>query len=485
MHHPTHPTLINLRLAALLVLTAGLSSTAHAAAARPFQRAIPQTAVSLKFDFSANGDAKPDWTKVAPTAVYSADTGYGFEPGAQITSADGGNIATSDRAFFFSAKVPEGNYLVTVTFGDSANATVTTLKAESSRLMEENVQVPAGKIETRSFDVNVRTPALGPVPTNAPGGTEVREDQFDASNARDWDDKLTIEVNSTHAALRSIEMTRVNDVPTVFLASDSTVTDHDNGSVVTWGQLLPRFLKPGVAVADEAQSGETLKTFMDALRLEKILSQMKAGDYLFIQFAHNDEKNSWPQSYVEPESTYKAYLKVYIAEVRLLHATPVLVTSMNRVNFNSAGLNTNSHGGYPDAMREVAKEENVALIDLNLMSQTFYNAMGPANAKLISQDGTHPVLYGGYEQTKCIVMGIKQNNLDLAKYIVDDFKDFDPAHPDPVDSISVPPSPSSARAGGRAGAGARGARGTAAGTAPAATTTPATPAATDPGPGPL
>jgi lysophospholipase L1-like esterase len=399
-----------------------------------------------KFDFSANATAQPGWTKVAPNAAYSDDVGYGFEPGATVVSADGGNIVTSDQPFLFSVKLPEGNYQVTVTLGDSGNTSVTTIKAEARRLMIEKAQVPAGKVETRTFDVNIRTPELPPVPQNAPGGNAVRLDQFD-QNDRDWDDRLTLEFNDAHPALRSIEIAPAGAIPTVFLAGDSTVTDQTREPTTTWGQMLPRFFKPGVAVADHAQSGETLKSFLSALRLDKILSQMHPGDYLFIQFGHNDEKQSWPQTYADAFTTYKAYLEAYIAEARLRGATPVLVTPMNRVNFDRNGQNQNSHGNYPEAMRQVAKEENVALIDLNLMSQAFYNAIGPANARVISADRTHTVEYGGYELAKCIVLGIKQNKLDLAKYIVDDYTDFDPAHPDPAQSFSMPASPNPPRAG--------------------------------------
>jgi hypothetical protein len=155
---------------------------------------------------------------------------------------------------------------------------------------------------------------------------------------------------------------------------------------------------------------------------------------------------------------------------------------MDRVNFSGpGGTTTNSHGGYPDAMREVAKDENVALIDLNAMSATFYTAMGPANSKIISGDGTHTVIFGGYELTKCVVMGIKQNNLDLAKYIVDDFKDFDPAHPDAVESVDIPASPSG---GGGGRGGRRGGAGAASGGAAASGTATGVPAG-NPGPGPL
>jgi lysophospholipase L1-like esterase len=192
---------------------------------------------------------------------------------------------------------------------------------------------------------------------------------------------------------------------------------------------------PGIAVSNQAQSGETLKSFANALRLDKILSQMKKGDYLFIQFGHNDSKQNWPQTYVDAETTYKAYLKVYIAEAKLRGATPILVTPMDRAN-RTTGAPTHGHGGYPDAMREVAKEEHVPLIDLYKMSILLYDSAGGDAPKILA-DGTHSTAYGGYEFAKCIVMGIKQNNLDLADYVVADFKDFNPAHPDSAAQVGL------------------------------------------------
>jgi lysophospholipase L1-like esterase len=441
--------------------------------AAPLQGAPPQAArIDLKYDFSA-GPAKPGYTRVAPAAVYADQAGYGYEPGARVATGDNGNTTTSDSPFLFSARVPEGNYNVTVTFGDSSTATATTVKAESGRLMLERVEVPAGQVAERTFTTNVRTPHLPKLPMNATGREEVSLDQFDRSNTRDWDDKLTVEIVSPHAALRSLEIVSAPTAPTVFIAGDSTVTDRDGGGDVSWGQLLSRFLKPGVAVANHAQSGETLKSFANALRLDKILSQMKNGDYLFLQFAHNDSKAQWPQTYVEPETTYKAYLKVYIAEARLRGATPVLVTPMDRAA-RGTGAPTHGHGGYPQAMREVASEEHVPLIDLYNMSIAFYEGAGADAAKILA-DGTHSTAYGGYEFAKCIVMGIKQNRLDLANFIVDDFKDFDPAHPDTEAELNL---------GGlfsRDGGG-RGAHGGTGGAGPAANPPPTT---ANPGPGPL
>ena len=162
---------------------------------------------------------------------------------------------------------------------------------------------------------------------------------------------------------------------------------------------------------------------------------MKKGDYLFIEFAHNDSKPNWPQTYVEAETTYKDYLRVYVAEARLRGAQPVLVTPTDTAS-RETGAPAHGHGLYPKAMHEVAQEENVPLIDLYNMSSIFYSSAGVDAPKILA-DGTHSTPYGGYEFAKCIVMGIKQNKLGLANFIVNDFKAFDPAHPDTMEALNL------------------------------------------------
>ncbi|MEO7413022.1 MAG: rhamnogalacturonan acetylesterase, partial [Opitutaceae bacterium] len=179
----------------------------------------------------------------------------------------------------------------------------------------------------------------------------------------------------------------------------------------------------------------------------KVLSQIKRGDYLLMQFGHNDEKASWPQTYVEAFTTYKAYLKVYIAEARRRGATPVIISPMQRRQFDDNGKIRNNHGDYPEAVRQVAKEEGVAFIDLSAVSFTFYEALGPTKAPLAfsgsgeRRDATHHNNYGAYEFAKAVVEGIRANQLDLAKYIADDFTGFNPAHPDSPDTWTLPASP--------------------------------------------
>ncbi len=380
-----------------------------------------QEKTSFKFVFGA--PAKRDAIAIAPTNVYSAAAGYGFEPGANVAVA--GGCVTSTNPFFFSVKLPEGNYRVTTTLGDKAGESTTTVKAELRRLMLEKVHTAPGKTVTRSFIVNLRTPKISE--TNHVH-LKPREQ---TTEIWDWDEKLTLEFNGTHPSLRSLEIEPAR-VPTVFLLGDSTVCDQPAEPWNSWGQMLPRFFKPEIAVANHSESGETVADSLRAQRFEKIFSLMKPGDYLFVQFGHNDMKERATNSL----ELYRSNLKKVVGRTRSLGGTPVLVTSMER----KAGVEAPTLRGYPDAVRKVAKEENCALIDLNAMSLVFYKALGPDLGKAF-QDPTHHNNYGSYELAKCVVEGIKQDKLPLAKFIVHDFKGFDPAHPDPVAGFRMPASP--------------------------------------------
>ncbi len=367
--------------------------------------------------------------------TYTPLRGYGFDLGTQPTA--------DNRPFYFSVSVPEGNYRVTVTLGDPRAASNTTVKAESRRLMLEAVATAPGEFETRTFIVNVRTTALPAPPANAPGGTSVILNDREEGSLT-WDRKLTLEFGGPAPRVGSVVIERA-EVPTVFLVGDSTVTDQRGEPGASWGQMLTRFLDPTVAVANHAESGETLKSFLTGLRLAKVLSQLRAGDYVFIQFGHNDEKTAWPQTYAEAHTTYLAYLRAYVAEARLRGATPVLVTSVQRRTFDAAGKIRNTHGDYPQVVRELAAAEHLALIDLDRASTALYEALGPDRAPLAFGDGgrdiTHHNNYGAYELAKCVVQGIRDARLPLAQAIVPEFAGFDPAHPDAPETFRLAASP--------------------------------------------
>ena len=376
-----------------------------------------------------------DQIQVRATDVFDMKKRYGFEPGAEIVCSGTRRAScTSNKAFYFSVAVPEGNYKVTVTFGDEQSATAATVKAELRRLMLEKVETKKGKFKTETFIVNVRTPQIS-------SGSEVKlKDREKTMESWAWDEKLTLEFNGSRPTVNAIEIEKV-DVPTVFLLGDSTVCDQPREPYASWGQMLTRFFGTRVAIANHAESGESLKSSLGAKRLDKVLSLMKAGDYLLIQYGHNDEKEKGDG--VGAFTTYKTSLKHFVSEARKKGGVPILITPMHRRTFDAEGKITNSHGDFPEAVRQAAKEENVPLIDLNAMSKALYEALGKdASGVLFKEgDGTHHNNYGGYVLAKCIVQAIRDQRLPLAKYLIKGLPRFDPKAPDPRETFAIPASP--------------------------------------------
>ena len=374
---------------------------------------------------------------VPATLVYSEATGMGY---------DHGTTPRGNMPFFFSVRVPEGNYRVRLTLGDPNGASSTTVKAESRRLMVERVDTPRGEVSTRSFVVNIRTSAL-------PDGGKVRLRPREIGHLN-WDEKLTLEFSGSRPRIQTVELVRDDAVPTLFIAGDSTVTDDRNEPWSAWGQMLPRFFNDSIAVANHAESGESLKSFIGEKRLEKVLSQMKPGDYFFIQFGHNDQKETGEG--IGPYTSFKTTLRQFVAEARKKGAHPVLVTSMFRRRFDESGKIIDTMAQYPDAVRQTAAEENVPLIDLNEMSRRLFEAMGPEGSKRAFvhypagtfpgqteelKDDSHFSTYGAYQLAKCIVEGIKKEVPALAACLAPNLQPFDPATPEPADEWRLPPSP--------------------------------------------
>lgn len=353
--------------------------------------------------------------------------GHGMEPGG------------SKEGYLFSVALPEGNYRVTIRLGDNKSAGRTTVKAEARRLMLRDIVTHRGEFLERSFIVNIRTPTLPPPPANAPGGRAVRLSQQDRDELS-WDEKLTLEFLGRPQTGSLTIMPA--EVPTLYLAGDSTVTDQYAEPAASWGQMLPALLDDRLAVANHAKSGATLKSFLTDLRLDKLLSGMKAGDWLFIQFGHNDQKREWPQSYADPQISYPAYLRAYIAEARRRGAHPVLVTSPERRNFDGQGHVSDTLGSYAAAMRKVAAEEHIPLIDLNADSRAIYEALGSDVAPAAFNDGgadrTHHNNYGAWLLASAVAERIRKQIPELAGHVV--MPPFHPAAPPKPEQVSIAPS---------------------------------------------
>lgn len=380
------------------------------------------------YHFDFEGAAPPGYTEVIPGTPFTVERGYGFEESSSLISG---------QPFFFSARVPEGNYRVTVTLGDKEQASVTTVKAELRRLMIERIETKPGQMKTHSFLVNIRSPQL-------PSGAQVRlKEREKTLEAAAWDDKLTLEFSNNNPRLARLVIEPA-DVPTLYIAGDSTSTDQPREPFNSWGQMLTRFFGPDIAVSNQGESGEALRPFIAENRLAKLMSSMRRGDFLLIQFGHNDQKERGDG--VGAFTTYKADLKRFVVETRQHGAIPILITSMQRRTFDTAGKITNSLGDYPEAVRQVAREDGVALIDLNAMSKVLYEALGPeGSGKLFAgNDHTHHSDYGSYELAKCVVQGIRASHSPLARYLVADLPPFHPDAPDPFSQFDIPPDPAAA-----------------------------------------
>jgi lysophospholipase L1-like esterase len=358
-----------------------------------------------------------DFAKEVP--VYSAQAGFGYEPG----------FPPGDKPFLFSVDVPEGNYRVTVKFGAAGRAADNTVFAELRRLMLEDVHTDPGQFETRSFLVNVRRPAIA-------GGGAVRVNERErTTEAWAWDNRLTLEFNGARPAVAAVEIERT-EAPVLYLMGDSTVCDQPREPYNSWGQMITRFFKPTIVVSNQAESGESVAGALARGRFDKIWADMNRGDYLFIQFGHNDMKSTAPDAL----ERYTNDLRRVVDETRKRGGIPVLFTPVSRRSFNGEGKITNSFVGYPDAVKLVAKEKDVPLIDLQEMGARFYEALGPDashQAFANPSENTHHNDYGSYQIAKCVLQGIQSLKLPLASLITPDFQGFDPSHPGRFDDFKI------------------------------------------------
>ncbi len=395
-------------------------------------------AAEFKFDFGSD-KAQSGFAQVTAQTKYDEKQGFGFLEN---------KAASPNSPRVFALDVAEGNYDVTMRFGDPTSASSTTIKAESRRLMLEKVETAPGIDEVRTFTVNVRKPAI-----STGGVTLLNNREKGPPPSPDWDEHLTFEINGKAPGVLSIEIKPAKAAITVFVAGDSTVTDQAKEPYAAWGQMLPRFFQQGVAVSNQAESGLALHSFKYQKRLDKVLSMMTKGDYLFIQFGHNDQKDK--SSGAGPFTTYKKNLKQFVEAARSKDGVPVLVTPMERRRWEGNRFQP-TLADYAEAVRQVGAEEKVPVIDLNAMSINFYTALGPdLSARAFVhyaantfpgqdkplKDDTHHNAYGGYELARCVVEGIKNKVPELARHLVKDVGAFDPAKPDSLEMVDIPASP--------------------------------------------
>lgn len=393
------------------------------------------------FDFSGKAEHSVNTVYISiPQACNTEADLAGFDFGTEsvVVIKDVGDRSKSlysDKPFYFSAKVPEGNYKVTILYRGLRDRDIrSTVRSESRRLHLENVTVKKKKRLEKSFTVHIKDPLIE-------SGKSVGLKPGEADKL-DWDDKLTLEFQGEN----NIQFIRIeaitSPVTTVFLAGNSTVVNQEYEPWASWGQMIPRFFNTDVAIANYAESGLSLGSFLSQRRLDKILSVAKPGDYLFVEFGHNDQKEKGVHA-----GAFKSYterLQLFVNKFREKGGYPVIVTPTARRRFDEKGIVVNTLGDFPDAARQVAAELQVPLVDLNQMTTVFYRTLGEEDSKKalvhypansfpnqvrVLADNTHFNPYGAYQISKMVLQGIRENKTGLAKKIID-FKGFDPTRPD-------------------------------------------------------
>lgn len=220
---------------------------------------------------------------------------------------------------------------------------------------------------------------------------------------------------------------------TIHMIGDSTMADKpvEDNPERGWGQMLPAFFDSSVRIENHARNGRSTRSFLREGLWTPVLSSLKPGDYVFIQFGHNDEKPEKTDRYTPPDD-YRSNLVKFVTETRERNAQPVLCTPIVRRRFDSNGMFYDEHGVYPDIVREVAKKLNVPLIDMHRLSERLIVGLGPEGSKKAflwippgaykslpngREDNTHFSEWGAIQMAALAVEGMRELHLDLVQHL--------------------------------------------------------------------
>ena len=213
----------------------------------------------------------------------------------------------------------------------------------------------------------------------------------------------------------------------VYCIGDSTMAnkkDPDRNPEHGWAQVLQPLFKGNIVVVNKAVNGRSTKSFIAEKRWDSIYKQLKKGDYVLIEFGHNDQKIEDPSRYTNPHTAYRYNLIKFVKESREKGAIPILLTSISRRSFNEKGVLVPTHGDYPLETRLVAQEYNVPFIDLEYYTEILEQAYGPEKSKELhlhfkagenafydkeKSDDTHLSLKGATEIAQIFVDQIKES----------------------------------------------------------------------------
>ena len=223
--------------------------------------------------------------------------------------------------------------------------------------------------------------------------------------------------------------------PTLYVIGDSTAAAYgiERYPLFGWAQVLDYYVdETKLQVLDRAVSGRSSKSFYEEGRWTPIVEALKPEDFVFIQFGHNDEKRDDPKRFTDPATTYPEFLKRYIDETRKAGATPVLLTPINRNSWDAEGTLVDTHGDYPDAVRKLAKQERVPLIDMHQLTWKYFQKLGQERSTRLfinlppglypiypegKPDNTHLQEQGAFAISALAIKAIRKQRLPLRDYL--------------------------------------------------------------------
>ncbi|WP_179090149.1 GDSL-type esterase/lipase family protein [Paenibacillus sp. FSL H8-0548] len=375
-----------------------------------------------KFDFGS-GALQEGYVRVDSSSAYSSELAYGF---ADISKVSWGDRSTADalRTDYaapgdtsFNVDLPYGDYSITVVSGDSQEAAHVGMVVEMIQKVATTA-VASGSFMERSFTLSM------------------------------VDGQMNMFFTGTAPKINSLIITKLpertaNTVPNVFLAADSTVSSYGASAKpqAGWGQMISRFFTSDVNFVNRAIGGRSSKSFIVEGRLDSLLQELRPGDYMFVQFGHNDASIDNEARYASVPD-YKNYLKLYINGARQRGATPILVTTVTMRYFDQEGKAIPSFVDYVNATKEVAVEMNAPLVDLSALSVAYLNLIGPETSKLVYLhvpaaiysafpdgliDNVHFQEFGAIQIARLVAGAVKQLDIPLAGLVTD---------------VTIPPVPS-------------------------------------------
>ena len=221
---------------------------------------------------------------------------------------------------------------------------------------------------------------------------------------------------------------------TVYTIGDSTMANKkaEVYPETGWGQVFKDYFDAHVKVSNHAVNGRSTKSFLTEGRWKVVLDSLKRGDFVFIQFGHNDEKMDKPLLYTDPQTTYPQNLEKYVRETRKKGATPILLTPIVRRKFDEGGKLVDTHGKYPDAVRELASRLKVKFIDMQVLTFNLIQPMGNEPSKKIylwtppdqkfpegRKDDTHLSVEGAKAFAGLVANELAKMKVSLAKHVKD------------------------------------------------------------------